>query len=141
MTNFFLLFQLVCYKQSDFVCDVPANSMIVFEIELLDFRFDDCTKRKDGGVIINRILEKSDKTCCASFGSEVCADILGLKKDMGYEPSETAKFLESLAGPQCTRLIIGDTNEVMNLTSFTWTIGEGELHQIPKGNYNSGVSK
>ncbi|KAG4076830.1 hypothetical protein HA402_004432 [Bradysia odoriphaga] len=64
-----------CYRQQDFVCEVPANSEVVFEVQLLNFRFYDLTKDKHSGVILMRRFEKGSGYFYPTYCSEVCCDI------------------------------------------------------------------
>ncbi|KAJ6639210.1 Peptidyl-prolyl cis-trans isomerase FKBP4 [Pseudolycoriella hygida] len=69
-----------CYKdvrckQQNFVCEVPANSEVIFEVELMDFRFYDLTKDKHSGVVLMRRFEKGNGYYYPTYGSEVCCDI------------------------------------------------------------------
>lgn len=71
----FFLYLTECYKHKDFVCEVPANSEIVFEVELINFRFYDLTKDKHSGVILMRRFEKGGGYFYPTYSSEVCCDI------------------------------------------------------------------
>lgn len=57
------------------MCEVPANSEVVFEVELINFRFYDLTKDKHGGVILMRRFEKGSGYFYPTYSSEVCCDI------------------------------------------------------------------
>ena len=147
---------------------MPANSTIVFEVELLDFRFDDLTNHKDGGVQFQRRFRMGDGDFYPTYNSEVCCDISsydGMFESMqrsdplfdGYyegdfdvtnmisEAEDKYKRLEEafrrkddklpLDGVLDGQFFLGrrPNIEFLDLRDFTWTLGEGELHQIPRG--------
>lgn len=57
------------------MCEVPANSEVVFEVELINFRFYDLTKDKHSGVTLMRRFEKGSGYFYPTYSSEVCCDI------------------------------------------------------------------
>ena len=164
---------------------MPANSEIVFEVELLDFNFYNLTKDKDGGVLFLRRFRKGNGNFYPTYNSVVCCDlssyddykgsqtvycnvaaggnldnrsfgILGLFDNQDDDQYEDDYYVNE---ELCQEIDDGyrkmakiytrkdRTKEVTNeLTllrdksfryiekrNFTWTLGEGELEQIPKG--------
>lgn len=57
------------------MCVAPANSTVVFEVELINFRFYDLTNDKHSGVILMRRFEKGSGYFYPTYCSEVCCDI------------------------------------------------------------------
>lgn len=67
------------------MCEVPANSEVVFEVELINFRFYDLTKDKHSGVILMRRFEKGAGYFYPTYSSEVCCDICSYDDYKGSE--------------------------------------------------------
>ncbi len=67
------------------MCEVPANSEIVFEVELINFRFYDLTKDKHSGVILMRRFKKGAGYFYPTYSSEVCCDISSYDDYKGSE--------------------------------------------------------
>lgn len=169
------------HKEKDFLCEVPANSTIVFEVELLDFRFNDLTKEKDGGVLLRRRFKQGEGDFYPTYNSEVCCDIsiyddykgnqtgfesapfssrdgrdLSFTKMFDWNDSSfygddyefDSEIKEKTNEKHITEIfkrknsnvwlsneleLSRKSNECLELQDFTWTLGEGELHRIPKG--------
>lgn len=57
------------------MCAIPANSEIVFEVELLNYRFCDLTQDKRSGVMLMRRFTKGHGYFYPTYSSVVCCDI------------------------------------------------------------------
>lgn len=162
---------------------MPGNSTIVFEVELLDFRFYDKTDDKHGGVMFCRRFKKGSGDFYPTDNSIVCCDLssyndynrsqtmfgdvaavgdnfpssgmMGLfdvKDDEHYEDNyninekcceEIDDGYRKMAKIYTRKDMTSVTNEMTLLRDpsfkyidkkkITWTLGEGDCEQIPKG--------
>ncbi|XP_037038620.1 peptidyl-prolyl cis-trans isomerase FKBP4-like [Bradysia coprophila] len=126
------------YKHRKFLCEVPANSEIVFEVELLDFDFGNWTDGKDGGVMLIRHVKRGYGDSYPTYNSQVSCTLSSFSNFKGSQTmycnlpdggqwDSTKDLIDELA------LRMEVPYRVAESGDFSWTLGEGELERIPKG--------
>lgn len=70
---------------------IPPNAPLVFEIELFDWKLEDVTKKKDGG-IYRRIIQDGTGWDTPNKGATVCIDYVGKHEERVFEQHSGVTF-------------------------------------------------
>ena len=125
--------------------EVPANSTLVIELQLIDFRFHDCTSRKDGGVVRIGSDREGQGTEYLVYDSKVRCELIGFEIDSIENQAED--WIDKLtqldssivsqpqgnAHPFACLLQPSKPEQVFDHRTVEWTLGEGAAVDIPHG--------
>jgi hypothetical protein len=100
--------------------EVPADSVLSIELHLMDFRFDDCTSRKDGGVMRLRHEADGHGGDYPVYDSKVKCELVGYLTDSTNQTDSS------------DQLLLNET-EVFDRREIEWIVGEAAAVDIPHG--------